>query len=234
MATSTTSLDRSDTHILVVDDDDRIRSLLQKYLGQQGYRVSAAADASQARAKMQGLRYDILVLDVMMPGEDGLSLAEYVHEHVKVPVIMLTALGDAEDRIKGLKTGADDYLAKPFEPEELLLRIDSLCRRSARKTPSDIVNFGPYRYEMSRQVLRREGEMVRLTTGEQTLLGLLARQGGATVSRYVLSENIKAQSDRAIDVQVTRLRRKLEDNPAEPVYLQTIRGEGYRLVIDPD
>lgn len=223
-------LDRQDTHILVVDDDDRIRALLQRFLGKHGYRVSGAADAQMARKKMIGLRYDLLIIDVMMPGEDGLSLSAALRELHDIPIILLSALGAAQDRIAGLKTGVDDYLAKPFDPEELLLRIDAIFRRTGREKVSDIVQFGDYEYDLEQRVLRKNGQKIRLTTGEQTLLHLMARQAGATVSRYVLSENINAQSERAVDVQMTRLRRKIEINPSDPEYLVTVRGEGYRLI----
>lgn len=232
MSQTVTYLDRNDAHILVIDDDDRIRTLLQRYLGKNGYRVSGASDAAKARSKMAGLKYDLLILDVMMPGEDGLSFAASIRETHDVPIIMLTALGEPSSRIEGLKTGVDDYLPKPFEPEELLLRIDNIFRRAGHKPASDVIKFGPYEYHLEQAVLRRNGKRVQLTTGEQTLLSLLAKQAGATVSRYVLSDNIKAKSERAVDVQMTRLRRKLEDNPAEPEFLLTIRGEGYRLVSD--
>ena len=232
MTAPATFLDRHNTHVLVIDDDDRIRSLLQKFLGKNGYRVSGAANAEDARQKMNGLRYDLLIVDVMMPGEDGLSLSSSIREFNDIPIILLTALGDPEQRIAGLKTGADDYLAKPFEPEELLLRMDAIFRRTGRKPVNEIVRFGGYEYDMERRVLRKNGKQIRLTTGEQTLLSLMAQQAGATVSRYVLSENINAQSERAVDVQMTRLRRKLETNPAEPEFLLTVRGEGYRLVSD--
>jgi len=232
MTANATFLDRHNTHVLVIDDDDRIRSLLQRFLGKNGYRVSGAANAEDARQKMQGLRYDLLIVDVMMPGEDGLSLAASIREFNDIPIILLTALGDPEHRIAGLKTGADDYLAKPFEPEELLLRMDAIFRRTGRKLVSDTVSFGDYEYDMERRILRKNGQQIRLTTGEQTLLTLMAREAGATVSRYILSENINAQSERAVDVQMTRLRRKLETNPSEPEFLLTVRGEGYRLVSD--
>jgi two-component system phosphate regulon response regulator OmpR len=232
MTAPATFLERHNTHVLVIDDDDRIRSLLQKFLGKSGYRVSGAANAEDARQKMNGLHYDLLIIDVMMPGEDGLSLSSSIREFNDIPIILLTALGDPEQRIAGLKTGADDYLAKPFEPEELLLRMDAIFRRTGRKPFNEIVRFGGYEYDMERRVLRKNGKQIRLTTGEQTLLSLMAQQAGATVSRYVLSENINAQSERAVDVQMTRLRRKLETNPAEPEFLLTVRGEGYRLVSD--
>jgi len=229
---STTYLDRADTHILIIDDDDRIRELLSRYLTKQGYRASTASGAAEARLKMQGLKYDLLIVDIMMPDEDGLTLTRALRKHHDVPIILLTALGEAEQRIEGLRTGADDYLPKPFEPEELLLRIDNIFRRAGKNPTADKVTFGPYTYDLTKSILRKNGKQMRLTTGEQTLLSLLAGQSGAVVSRYVLSENIKAQSERAVDVQMTRLRRKLEDDTSEPQYLLTVRGEGYRLVSD--
>ena len=230
MSTESDSLERRDIHILVVDDDDRIRSLLQKYLAKAGFRVSAASDASEARRKMDGLAFDLLILDVMMPGEDGFALTRSLREHNDVPIILLTAKGEGSDRIEGLKTGADDYLAKPFEPEELVLRIEAIFRRLGTTAPASVVVFGPYRYDLERLVLTKDGERVRLTTGEEALMTLLARRAGGTVSRYALSEKISAKSERAVDVQMTRLRRKVEDNPAEPDYIMTVRGQGYRLL----
>ena len=229
---STTYLDRADTHILIIDDDDRIRTLLSRYLTKQGYRASAASGAKEARSKMQGLKYDLLIIDIMMPGEDGLSLTRSLREHHDVPIILLTALGEADQRITGLRSGADDYLPKPFEPEELLLRIDNIFHRTGKKLTTDKVVFGPYAYDLNKGILRKNGKQMKLTTGEQTLLSLLAGQAGAVVSRYILSENINAQSERAVDVQMTRLRRKLEDDTSEPQFLLTVRGEGYRLVSD--
>lgn len=234
MEQQATYLDRSDTHVLVIDDDDRIRDLLAKYLGRAGYRVSSAKDAADARAKMAGIEYDLLIVDVMMPGEDGVSLVADLRGYSDIPVILLTALGDPAHRIRGLKAGADDYLPKPFEPEELLLRMDAIFRRTGRKMVSDKITFGGFMYDLKQSVLTRHGEIVRLTTSETTLLDLLARQGGGTVSRYVLSENVNGESERAVDVQMTRLRRKLEENPSEPRYLLTVRGKGYRLVAEPE
>ncbi|GHA91032.1 DNA-binding response regulator [Algimonas arctica] len=234
MEQQATYLDRSDTHVLVIDDDDRIRDLLSRYLGRAGYRVSSAKNAADARAKMAGIEYDLLIVDVMMPGEDGVSLVADLRGYSDIPVILLTALGDPAHRIRGLKAGADDYLPKPFEPEELLLRMDAIFRRTGRKTVSDKISFGELVYDLKQSVLTRRGEVVRLTTSETTLLDLLARQGGGTVSRYVLSENVNGESERAVDVQMTRLRRKLEENPSEPCYLLTVRGKGYRLVAEPE
>ena len=232
MSTESDSLERRDTHILVVDDDNRIRMLLKRYLSKAGFRVSAARDAEEARRKMDGLAFDLLILDVMMPGEDGFALTRSLRQHNDVPIILLTAKGEAADRIEGLKTGADDYLPKPFEPEELVLRIEAIFRRLSATAPSSVIEFGPYRYDLNRLILTNNGERVRLTTGEEALMTLLARRAGGTVSRYALSERISAQSERAVDVQITRLRRKIEDNPAEPDYLMTVRGQGYRLLAE--
>lgn len=232
MSTESDSLIRRDIHLLVIDDDDRIRDLLKRYLSKAGFRVSAAGDAKEARRKMDGLAYDLLILDVMMPGEDGFALTRSLRQHNDVPIILLTAKGEAADRIEGLKTGADDYLPKPFEPEELVLRIEAIFRRLGTTAPSSVIQFGPYRYDLERLVLTKDGERVRLTTGEEALMSLLARRAGGTVSRYALSERISAQSERAVDVQITRLRRKIEDNPAEPDYIMTVRGQGYRLLAE--
>ncbi|RKQ71574.1 winged helix family two component transcriptional regulator [Litorimonas taeanensis] len=228
--TPMTELERQNTHILIVDDDNRIRLLLQKYLNREGFRTSVAEDAAKARLKMQGLAFDLLILDVMMPGEDGLSLAKSLRQGSDVPIILLTAKGQPSDRISGLRAGADDYLSKPFEPEELLLRIDNIFRRGGQAPVSQNVVFGDYSYDVSSRLLLKNGERIRLTTGEDVLLNILAKQGGGTVSRFQLSQNINATSDRAVDVQITRLRRKIEDNPAEPNFILTVRGQGYRLI----
>lgn len=225
-----TELDRQNTHILIVDDDDRIRLLLQKYLSRAGYRTSVAENASKARQRMRGLSYDLLIVDVMMPGEDGLAFSKDLREGSDIPIILLTAKGEPEDRISGLKSGVDDYVTKPFEPEELLLRIDNIFRRSGKTNMSKEVTFGPYVYDISKRLLKKDNQRVRLTTGELVLLDILAKQGGGTVSRFQLSQNINANSDRAVDVQITRLRRKIEINPAEPEYVLTVRGQGYRLI----
>jgi len=224
------NLDRRDIHLLVVDDDDRIRDLLKRYLSQEGFRVSCASDAESARSKMEGLTFDLIILDVMMPGEDGFALTRSLREYNDIPIILLTAKGEASERIEGLKTGADDYLPKPFEPEELVLRIEAIFKRVGTSGISQIVKFGPYIFDIERHTLLKNGERVRLTTGEESLLRLLARRPGSTISRYALSKKIAAQSERAVDVQITRLRRKIEDSPADPNYLITVRGQGYRLL----
>ncbi len=232
MQSESDKLERRDTHILVVDDDDRIRNLLKAYLARHGFRVSTAGNAAEARHLMESLAYDLLILDVMMPGEDGFSLTKSLRAKDDVPIILLTAKGEPHDRIEGLKSGADDYLPKPFEPEELVLRIEAIFRRLGSTAPASQVRFGPWEYDLERLTLTKSGARVRLTTGEESLLTLLARCGGAPVSRYALSEKIRAKSERAVDVQMTRLRRKIEDNPAEPTYILTVRGHGYRLLTE--
>jgi len=225
-------LERHELHLLVVDDDNRIRDLLRKYLTRQGYRVSVASGASDARRLMKTLTFDLVILDVMMPEETGFEFTAALRKSGNIPIILLTAKGEAQSRIEGLKLGADDYISKPFEPEELVLRIEAIFRRLGTRSPKTKVLFGPWEYDLQRLTLHKSGERVRLTTGEEALLTLLAKCGGAPVSRYALSEKIKAKSERAVDVQMTRLRRKIEDNPSEPRYILTVRGHGYRLLTD--
>ena len=221
-----------DAHLLVVDDDERIRSLLKKFLMRHGFLVSTARDAAHARRVLAGLEFDLIVLDVMMPGEDGMALTRSLRESLQTPILLLTAKGETDNRIEGLEAGADDYLPKPFEPEELVLRIEAIFRRLGSTAPATHVKFGPWEYDIERLTLSKDGERIRLTTGEEALLTLLARCGGAPVSRYALSEKIKAKSERAVDVQMTRLRRKIEENPAEPAFILTVRGHGYRLLTE--
>jgi two-component system, OmpR family, phosphate regulon response regulator OmpR len=223
-----------DTHLLVVDDDERLRALLQKYLSTNGFRVSAAADALEARALMKGMAFDLLIVDVMMPGENGLELTKSVRGTSSVPVLILTAKGEAEDRIKGLECGADDYLAKPFEPRELLLRVSALLRRAAppaAKGTSEI-RMGECAFDPGRGQLTRKGKPVRLTSSEAALLQLFAANAGRSFSRTDLCVRLGVALERTIDVQVTRLRRKIEEDPKLPLYLQTVRGVGYVLVPD--
>lgn len=219
-------------HILVVDDDTRLRTLLRKYLSDNGYLVSVAADAAEARAKMAALAVDMLVLDVMMPGEDGLSLTRDLRKTNPVPILLLTAMGEVDDRINGLEAGADDYLSKPFEPRELLLRVASILRRAPKPEaePPAVLGLGPFCWDPARQELRRGDEVVHLTTAERELLGILGELPGQAVSRDDLAARTgNAANARAVDVQVTRLRKKLEDDPRMPRYLQTVRGMGYML-----
>ena len=219
-------------HILVVDDDERLRKLLRKFLSENGFLVATACDAEDARSKLRSLTFDLMVLDLMMPGESGLDFAASLRETNAIPIVMLTAMGELEDRIKGLEHGADDYLTKPFDPRELLLRINGILRRAApTKDPSgQPVSLGACTFDPGRGELRRGDAPVHLTEVEAALLTVLAERPGAILSREELIEHTGAQGGgRAVDVQVTRLRRKIEDDPRMPRYLQTVRGKGYLL-----
>lgn len=219
-------------HILVVDDDARLRDLLKQYLSESGFRVSAAQSAADARKKMSNIVFDLIVLDLMMPVETGLQFAHALRATDSVPILMLTAMGEAESRIQGLEAGADDYLAKPFEPRELVLRINSILRRVPRaaEPAQTTARLGDVVFDMGRDELSRGGQPIPLTTGEQRLLHVLAERPGAVFSREDLARLLTpGGGERAIDVQVTRLRRKIEPDPKMPRYLQTVRGQGYIL-----
>jgi two-component system phosphate regulon response regulator OmpR len=229
-----------DAHLLVVDDDERIRTLLQKFLMRHGFLVTAARDAAHARRILSGLDFDLIVLDVMMPGEDGLSLTRALRETMTTPILLLTAKGETGNRIDGLEAGADDYLPKPFEPKELLLRINAILRRvpgtAAEDVTPKVLSLGAIRYDMERGEMWQGDELVRLTATEMQLMKIFSAQPGAPLTRAKLVEELgrdrgQAQ-ERAVDVQITRLRRKIEDNPKQPRYLQTVRGSGYMLAPD--
>lgn len=230
MSEETKALARRDTHLLVIDDDNRIRDLLKRYLSKQGFRVSAARDTAQARGLMKTLAFDCLILDVMMPGETGVEFAQSLRGHSDIPIILLTAKGEPDDRIAGLKTGADDYLPKPFEPEELVLRIDAILRRISVQPTSSQVSFGPWEFDLDRGTITKDGALVKLTSGESLLLTTLGRRAGVAIARHALAETIGAGSERAVDVQVTRLRRKIEVDGSNPEYIVTVRGKGYKLM----
>ncbi|WP_086463952.1 response regulator [Oceanibaculum nanhaiense] len=224
-------------HILVVDDDGRLRDLLRRYLTENGFRVSTAADAAEARAKLESLAFDLLVLDVMMPGESGLDLTQDLRRTGVVPILLLTAMAETEDRINGLERGADDYLSKPFEPRELLLRIRTILRRINGAAPARAagapVLLGGLLFDAERLELRGPDRTVRLTEAEAALLRALAQNPGATLSRDDLAQRLDLTGNpRTVDVQVTRLRRKIEPDPRFPRYLQTVRGKGYALLPD--
>jgi two-component system phosphate regulon response regulator OmpR len=218
-------------HLLVVDDDSRIRTLLSRYLGEHGFRVTSAADAADARRRLGGLAFDLLIIDVMMPGESGMELTRSLRETMNVPILMLTARAEIENRIQGLELGADDYLAKPFEPRELLLRINNILRRGAppARPLIELVSFGPFTFHRERLELKRGGETVHLTDRERQIMAIFAAKPGDTVPRTALMTGEGAAGERTVDVQINRLRRKIETDPANPVYLQTVRGIGYRL-----
>ncbi len=229
-----------DAHLLIVDDDERIRTLLQKFLMRHGFLVTAARDAAHARRVLSGLEFDMIILDVMMPGEDGLSLTRALRETMKTPILLLTAKGETDNRIEGLEAGADDYLAKPFEPKELLLRINAILRRMPDVETPDVapkvLNLGPIRYDMERGEMWEGDALVRLTATEIQLMKIFSAKPGEALSRSNLVEELgrdrgQAQ-ERAVDVQITRLRRKIEADPKQPRYLQTVRGAGYMLAPD--
>lgn len=230
----------NDAHLLIVDDDERIRTLLQKFLMRHGFLVTSARDAAHARRVLSGLEFDMLILDVMMPGEDGVSLTRSLRETLTTPILLLTAKGETENRIEGLEAGADDYLAKPFEPKELLLRINAILRRMPEAQPEDtapkVLSLGPIRYDMERGEMWQGEELVRLTATEIQLMKIFSAKPGEALSRAKLVEELgrdrgQAQ-ERAVDVQITRLRRKIEADPKQPRYLQTVRGAGYMLAPD--
>ncbi|WNK00729.1 response regulator [Thalassospiraceae bacterium LMO-JJ14] len=218
-------------HVLVVDDDDRLRSLLAKYLSDNGFMVTAAADAEEARRRMTSLAFDLIVLDLMMPGESGLEFAEKLRVIDDIPILMLTAMSESEDRIRGLEKGGDDYLTKPFEPRELVLRIHSILKRARPEPdmPQELL-FGDAVFSLDRGEMRRRGRRIHLTDVEVALLRALGATSGQVMSRDTLIAATDAGGEgRAIDVQVTRLRRKIERDPRAPRYLKTVRGKGYVL-----
>lgn len=223
-------------HVLVVDDDSRIRQLLARFLGANGFRVTGAADGGDARHKLSSIEFDLLVLDVMMPGEDGISLTGSLRQVSDVPILLLTAKAEGEDRVKGLEAGADDYLTKPFEPRELLLRINNLLRRrspgAAKPSAVERIAFGRFVFDLKREELKDGEEPVRLTDRERQLLTLFATSPEGTVAREALAGPEATVGDRTVDVQINRLRRKIEDDPANPIHLMTVRGVGYRLRFD--
>jgi two-component system phosphate regulon response regulator OmpR len=220
-------------HLLVVDDDRRIRDLLSRFLSTEGYRISTADSAAMARAKLESLSFDLLILDVMMPGETGFEFAKHIREYSSVPILMLTARDGAEARITGLEIGADDYLSKPFEPRELSLRIASILRR-AKPAPAPVaetLRFGEFVFHIGRTELKKGEEVIRLTDREREMLSILAQAPGETVPRMALAGDNSTINERAVDVQINRLRRKIERDPANPLIVQTVRGIGYRLMV---
>ena len=229
-------------HLLIVDDDERIRGLLQKFLMRNGFLVTAARDAAQARRLLAGLEFDLVVLDVMMPGEDGVTLTRSLRDRMDVPILLLTARGETGNRIEGFEAGADDYLVKPFEPKELLLRINAILRRvpvaRAAEPAVRMISLGLVRYDLDRGELWRGDAQVRLTATEAALMRIFAARPGEAVSRERLVADLGRDggadraTERAVDVQITRLRRKIEADPKQPRYLQTVRGSGYMLAPD--
>lgn len=221
-------------HLLVVDDDTRIRDLLKRYLSEQGFRVTTAGDAGEARRKLEGLDFDLIILDVMMPGETGIALTKSLREMKDVPILMLTALTESNNRVEGLEAGADDYLPKPFNPRELVLRVQNILKRNAQPATPKIeqVVFGPYTFVITRRELKRGGEPIKLTDREQEIMSQFAERAGETIPRHELVGSDADVGERTIDVQINRLRRKIETDPANPIWLQTVRGIGYRLSVE--
>ena len=215
-------------HILVIDDDTRLRSLLGRFLDENGFQVSLAKDTAEAKKMMQELSFDLLIVDVMLPNENGVDFTAALRKSSKIPVIMLTARGEFDDRIKGLEAGADDYLQKPFEPKELLLRINNILKRmSVTQDPENICRFGEFTFNLAESRLKKGEEFIHVTDSEAKILNILCKEKGNSVSREKLSALCGGIDDRSIDVQITRLRKKIEQNPKQPHYLQTVRNHGY-------
>lgn len=223
----------TETHLLIVDDDDRIRDLLKQYLVREGHSVTTARDAAAARKLFQTFSFDLAIFDIMMPGEDGLSLLKALRDEGNdTPVLLLTARGQASDRIEGLRLGADDYLPKPFEPEELALRTAAIIRRTHVPPPPDEIEMSGLVFEPTKGLLTGPDGYIRLTDSELQLLTFLSRHPGDPISREALADKTSNGTERSIDVQVTRLRKKIEPDPRNPIHIQTVRGIGYRLMPD--
>ena len=219
-------------HILVVDDDQRIRDLLSRYLQEHGFRVTPASDAASAKAAMRGLTFDLIILDVMMPGQSGMDFARELKQTMDIPICMLTAMDQKEDRLVGMEAGVDDYIVKPFEPRELLIRMRNILRRGRPMPPMEDIKMGAYVFNIARGELKKGDETIKLTERERDLLRQFAAKSGLPIARHELAPDESTGSERAIDVQINRLRRKIEADPANPVYLQTARGKGYILYTD--
>jgi len=222
-------------HILIVDDDKRILQLINDYLIKNNFRISTADNALKAREKIENIEFDLIILDIMMPGESGLKLTDTLKKNnFKTPILLLSALGNADDRIKGLEIGANDYLAKPFEPKELLLRMKNLIKKNKyNKQKTKIVKFGPYTFNLKKEILKKNGKIFILTSSEAKLLYILSKDDGKPIIRYNLSKILNIpNTSRALDVQITRLRNKIENNKKFPTYIQTVRGRGYVLKIE--
>ncbi len=224
----------AEAHVLVVDDDQRLCDLLSRYLAAEGFSVTTASDAEAAELQLAAFSFDLLILDIMLPGASGLDLARKLRSSSRVPILLLSAKGEPNDRIQGLQAGADDYLPKPFEPRELVLRINAILRRARPEAPVEtkLLRFGSFAFDRDRGSLTQNGQQVHLTETETTLLQVLAEKAGDAVSREELAGTSEAGKLRSVDVQMTRLRRKIENDPRFPRYLQTVRGTGYILVVD--
>ena len=226
-------MDNSKIHILVIDDDDKIRELLKQYLKNNNFIISTAINATDAEEKLKIFKFDMAIIDIMMPGKDGLQLTKEIRENLDLPIILLTAKGEAEDRIKGLEIGAEDYLAKPFEPKELLLRISNIIRRIKKnKNTIDLIKIGKVFINVHKMVIQKDKKIIKINTSEKTLLENMINSAGKTFSREEISRITNLTKERSIDVLVTRIRKKIEPDPKNPKYLQTVRGSGYVLWLD--
>ena len=225
-------MENKNKHILVVDDDDRIRNLLKEYLSDNNYIVSTAENSEQAKNKLYLLKFDIIILDVMMPGQNGYDLTKEIKKKLKVPIILLTAKGEVENRIKGLELGADDYIGKPFEPKELLLRIENIIKKKNEINLNTKYNVGSAEIDLNKMTINLKNELIKINNSEKKVLIEMLANPGKTYSREEIGAILDISQERSIDVMITRLRQKLEINPKNPKYLQTIRGSGYVLWIE--
>ena len=225
-------MDKFKAHILIVDDDDRIRELVKQYLNENNYLVTTANSAEQAKEKISLIKFDIIILDIMMPGQSGLEFTNENKSKINIPIILLTAKGEANERIEGLETGADDYLSKPFEPKELLLRIKNILDKTQITNQKRIVNFGNTKIDLNKLLIIREKKEFKINNTEKEILEKMINAPGKTFSREYIGQLINLEKERSIDVVITRLRKKIEIDPKNPKYLQTIRGEGYVLWIE--
>ena len=225
-------MDKFKAHILIVDDDDRIRELVKQYLNENNYLVTTANSAEQAKEKISLIKFDIIILDIMMPGQSGLEFTNENKSKINIPIILLTAKGEATERIEGLETGADDYLSKPFEPKELLLRIKNILDKTQITNQKRIVNFGNTKIDLNKLLIIREKKEFKINNTEKEILEKMINAPGKTFSRESIGQLINLEKERSIDVVITRLRKKIEIDPKNPKYLQTIRGEGYVLWIE--
>ena len=224
-------MENNKNHILIVDDDDRIRNLLKDYLSENNYIVSTSENADQAKEKLRFLKFDIIILDVMMPGQDGYDLTKDIKRQIKTPIILLTAKGEVENRIKGLELGADDYIGKPFEPKELLLRIKNIINKSNKIKIKSKYNIGNAQIDLNKMTINLNSKTKKINNSEKKVLIEMLTNPGTTYSREEIGKVSGISQERSIDVMITRLRQKLEINPKNPKYLQTIRGSGYVLWI---
>ncbi len=224
-------MEKNKFHILVVDDDDKIRDLVKQFLIEKGFIVSSAMNADDAKIKINTFNFNLIILDVMMPGQSGYELTEELKQTKNIPVILLTAKGEVESRIHGLKLGADDYLGKPFEPEELLLRIKNIIKNKSNNNINNLTKIGEAELNLSKMTIRLKEKMRKINTSEKNVLAKMLSSPGRIFSREEIGKISKISKERSIDVMITRLRKKIEVNPKNPKFLQTIRGSGYVLWI---